>query len=360
MRKGKVFNTLRRPKLLRREIPAGERAVGALLLVALAGMAVWLVAQRDRYDPGDRDISMEVLEAQSVEDTLYKAPLKRWRDPGVAETATVDLGPFAPGILRGGWSSPGSPQTFTPATLYEKIDGQAEQYLKFEFQRLTVIALEHAKEGIGLDFFLYDQRTFANSLGVYEEQRGEKPVQMLGDVAYTPHALGAIGTSGRLFFHITGTRSGPALESKTRDLLEAIGELVQPGETPEPYRVFAATLGIPFEQIAYEPRNVFQFRFAKEFWFARPDPEADARYFVHVAESPEAAETLFRRLHEAQIEEYEGLEATDQAALYRHPFLETYFALHRSGPYVFGIEHHPERDTIAAAIVRLRDALIPE
>jgi hypothetical protein len=353
MKKGKVFNSLRRPKLLRKHVPAAEAGVGVVLLLAILGMGAWLVAQRDTYDPAERDISMEILEAQSVEDNLYKAPLKRWREPGLAEATVVDLGPFDAGILRGGWTSPVSPQTFTPDTLYEKINGQAEQYLKFGFRELTVIVLEHVGEGIGLDVFLYDQETFANSLGVYEEQRGQKEVRLLGDVHYTPHELGAIGTCGRIFFHITGTRSGPTLDAKTQQVLEAIGTLAVPGEIPEGYELFAKSMGIPFGQIGYAPKNVFQFRFARDFWFARPDAGEDWRYFVHVAGSEGEAEELLERLRDAQAEEYEKV---DDAVLL-HPFLKTYFSVHHAGAHVYGVDNYPDREGVGQAISRLKAAL---
>ena len=140
-RKGKVLNNLGRPKLLRKEISSAEAWVGVLLLISIVGMGVWLRGQRTNFDPGERDIDTALLVKQSVEDNLYRTPLKRWRDPslGGGEAAPVDVGPFSPSILAGGWTSPSTPKVFVPDNLYEKINGQAEQYLKFGFEDLTVV-----------------------------------------------------------------------------------------------------------------------------------------------------------------------------------------------------------------------------
>ena len=75
-------------------------------------MTYWLVEQRSNYDPGERDIDIALLVAQSVEDNLYKTPLKRWRDPNLADVgvASVALGPFKPSLLEGGWRAVSTPQ----------------------------------------------------------------------------------------------------------------------------------------------------------------------------------------------------------------------------------------------------------
>ena len=61
MRKGKVFNTFKRPKLLRKHISPGEAATGVGLLLLLVLCALWLRGQRLNYDPGERDIAFSLL-----------------------------------------------------------------------------------------------------------------------------------------------------------------------------------------------------------------------------------------------------------------------------------------------------------
>lgn len=358
-RTDRVLNKLGRPKLLRKEIPNSEALAGGLLLLALLSMGLWLRAQRGAYDPGERDIETALLVEQSVIDDLYRPPLKRWRDPSaeVSAAAPIELGPFSPSLLAGGWRTTSNPQVFSPETLYEKINGQAEQYLKFGFVELTVIELEHPGEGRTLDVYLYDQGTFEGSLGVYQEQRGGKPVLEREGVHYTPHDLGAIGMSGRTFFHATGDTPSESIQALTQRVVEGLAELGQADAPPPGFHTLNRGLGVPFERIAYQPTNAFQYRFAQEFWFAQLPEAEPARLFVHAAESPAAAEQLFGKLHEELLEDYDALEASTGRALLQHKFLGTYFGLMHEGAMVFGVEEHPERAGVVAALERLQQAL---
>jgi len=342
-RKSKVFNRLGRPRLLRKVIPTGEAAVGVLLLLVIVGMILWLGAQRSNYDPGERDIETALLIKQSVEDNLYRTPLKRWRDPSLGDLgpAPVNLGPFDPSLLTGGWRSVSTPQTFEPDTLYEK----------------TVIELEHPGEGRSLDVFLYDQGTFEGSLGVYQEQRGDKPVAHLEGVHYTPNTLGAIGMSGRLFFHALGDAPADSIEAMTQGVVKALARLGQQGIPPPGFETLNRGLGVPFEQIGYQPSNVFQYRFARRFWFADLEDAAGARIFFHTAESPTAARELFDKLRVELLEDYDSLVSTAARILLQHRFLETYFGLMHEGTIVFGVEKHPQREAVAVVLKRLQTIL---
>ena len=354
-RKGEVFNRFARPRLLRKRISSIETMVGALLILIIFAMAAWLVDQRDRYDPAERDIDIALLEAQSVEDTLYKTSLKRWRDPELemASSTAVSLGPFDSSLLAGGWRSSGNPQIFDRENLFEKINGQAEQYLKFGFEELMVLSLEHPARGRFLDVFLYDQGTFEGSLGVYQELRGDRPVQQRGSVQYTSNPLGAMGISGSLHFQITADAADAAVEEMTARVLATLSKRDVADALPAGYSFLHLTMGIPFDGIAYQPTNVFQYRFASEFWFASIKDAEDARIFIHAAPSEGEARELYQRLHRELLEDYESIQSADHSVLLRHRFLETHFGLLQEGTRVFGFERHPD----GVAAVQLLESL---
>ncbi|RLE26346.1 MAG: hypothetical protein DRJ65_05695, partial [Acidobacteria bacterium] len=83
MARERVFNPLKR-KVLRKRISSTETRFGVAFVVMLVATGIWILAQKDNFDPSDRDISIEVLENDSVEDTLYQRPLKLWQEPGSA------------------------------------------------------------------------------------------------------------------------------------------------------------------------------------------------------------------------------------------------------------------------------------
>lgn len=361
-KKGKIFNRLGRPRLLRKEISIIETGVGVLLLLVILGMTYWLVEQRTNYDPGERDIDTALLVAQSVEDNLYKTPLKRWRDPSLADqtAAPVGLGPFDPSLLNDGWRSVSTPQTFEADTLYEKINGQADQYVKFGFQKLTVIELEHPPAGRLLDVYLYDQGTFEGSLGVYQEQRGGRATEQFEGVHYTPNAIGAIGMSGRIFFHIIADAPDRSIETMTRRVVMALARLGQQGAPPAGFETLNSALEIPFSNIGYQPTNVFQYRFAQNFWFGDLEGTDDVRIFIHTAISPNDARQLYDKLLAELSEDYEVIESAPTHALLKHNFLKTYFALMYEDASVFGVEKHPEAEAASAVLKRLQIRLSGE
>lgn len=358
-KKGKIFNQLKRPKLLRKGISAGETLVGVFLLVVIFGMSFWLGAQRDNYDPSERDIDTALLIKQSVEDNLYRIPLKRWRDPslgGISE-APVPLGPFPASVLEGGWAAVSSPQNFDADTLFEKINGQADQYLKFGFEELTVIPIENPDNGRFLDFFLYDQGSFKGSLGVYQEQRGNRDVISVQGVHYTPSPLGAIGMCGRYFFHATGDAPDPLIESMAIRFIDAVRRLDQRSPPPPEFLLLNLGMGLSFQEIAFQPSNVFQYRFASDFWFGKMPDTENARVFLHGAKSPDAARELHDRLHSELLEDYDPLDSQSPGLLLQHRFLKTHFALKQHQNYLLGVERHPERQEAIDLLERLLSVL---
>lgn len=362
-RKDRIFRPWKKTKLLRKHLSREEVATGVGLLVILLVAGVWVVLQRDNFDPGERDIDIAVLRDQSVADELYRTPFKEWRDPAQAGAAgqaapAVDLGPLLPAsVLSGGWQRGGRPQVFGDDTLYEKINGQAEQYRKFGFKELHFVTIKDGSGQLTIDIYIYDQGGFVNCLGLYAEQRAKKPVVDLEGVLHTPHGLGAIGMAGRHFFHITGNKRDPAIVSKAREIVQALSKLASGGgAVPLPYRILRAA-NIPFAQIEYQPDNVFQYDFAKRFWFGRTSPRGDTKVFVHVAASDAAAKKVFDAMHtEQQENDYQVLESDASHALYKHAFLN-HFALYRKGQLLYGLENLPNKAEVLDLIGRLGKAI---
>ena len=63
--KDKVFNDRSR-KIFRHYFGASELAFGVFFILFTVAMGAWFVMQRDNYDPGERDISMELMIAQQA------------------------------------------------------------------------------------------------------------------------------------------------------------------------------------------------------------------------------------------------------------------------------------------------------
>lgn len=357
----RVFNPMGR-HLFRRRISRAEVGAGIAVLAVLAAAVVWVAAQRDRFDPADRDLSFAVLQQQSEPDRLYRRPLQVWVEPGRAPAgtaATPALGAFPPDILAGPWRIGTRVQQFDPDNLYVKINGAAEQYLRFGCRALHTIGLEQEGGSARIDIELYDQGDFSGGLGIFSAQRDPaRSVLRAGGLYYYETAVGAIGVMGRWFFKVAGNEESPAVQAKARQLVQALAGLpVQAGEVPFGFAVLAEGLALPFAEIAYQPENVFQFGFAKDFWFGRVRPDGDARYFLHRAAEPAQAAQLYDRLLGEQRYDYETDTQDETRTVLRHRFLGNYFALVREGPLLYGVENAPSRAAVEPALARLADAI---
>lgn len=358
MAQERVLNPLKR-KVLRTRISLAETRFGVAFIILLILSAIWILAQRDNFDPADRDISMSVLENDSVEDTLYQPPLKLWREPGSADggQATVNLGFFPTSIIGDGWSVDGRVETFVPDNLYEKINGAAEQYLSFGFQKLHYVTVTDGDHFATVE--VYDQGSFSNTLGIFAAQRDDsRKVTTEDSMFYYPTPVGAVGGLGRYYFKIAADSEADPAVAKAASLLESIAGLPAGAQsTPRATTILSQDLGVPFEKLAYVPADAFQYAFAENFWFGSTGNASDARYFIHEAADSAAAMLMFNNLVREQGYEYSEVEKSDERAVFQHDFLKTFFTIEVSGPFVFGIDGSSDRQNAESSVRKIRGAL---
>ncbi|MDH3284630.1 MAG: hypothetical protein OEQ13_07810 [Acidobacteriota bacterium] len=334
-----VLNPIRR-RIFRRSITRAEMASSGVLVAALFLAGLWILVQRDNFDPGERDVSYEALVAGSIEELPYRAQLVRWREPGSADAGASgpDLGVFPVGLLDGGWELDGRVETYDESNLYEKINGQAEQYLKFDFRKLHYVTL--AREDTYLTLELYDQARFRNTLGVFAAQRDpEQKVETRGPLVFYRTAIGAIGLLGNYFFKITASAPGEPVAAKTESLLSALAELETAGDaSDEGFSILADGLRLPFSSISFAKENALQFDFLREVWFATVGGADGARVFLHRADSEEAARELYGQLVAEQKYEHALVDGGDSRSVMKHEFLGTWFAVARRGSWLYGVD----------------------
>lgn len=360
-REHKVF-TDRKRKVLRKRISAGEAAFTAVFVVLVVGMGAWFYGKRDDYDPNERDISMALLEEDQVVDTLYRTPLQRWVDPAQRMAGgafeAIDVSPFPKAILDGGWEASARVQHFKADTLYEKINGAADQYLQFGFQELHYASLKNP-EGLELSIELYDMGSMENALGIFAAQRDyETAVLTQGPMQFYPTSVGAIGCAGHYYFKIAGTSENAAITEKSRQIMECISGMGGATEgLSEPYRILTQELKVPTDAVTFEKSDVFQYDFATDFWFGKAGSEDSFRYYIHESASEQDAAALFAKLLENHLFDYDEVSRSDNRAVLKHKVLNTYLSVARDGNTVYGVDGAPEATALDEAIQKLEAAL---
>ena len=165
MSRDHVFNS-RRLRLNRTRIPKSENTWVILILFALIVLVAWVMTTRNNFDPMQRDLPIHMQGDNSLEIEIYTRPLKLWVEPGqqVATTA-FDLGPFPDSPLDADWQPVGRLRRFQADNLYEKINGEAEKFIKQGFVELAYLRLRSASDGseIAIELLL-DQPTHQHIL----------------------------------------------------------------------------------------------------------------------------------------------------------------------------------------------------
>ena len=354
MAQARIFNAKKR-RVLRKQIPLMESLSGALLFCGLTVILLWFLSQKDNYTPEERDISLEQLLQKTDAPTLYTPPFKSWVEPGTApETASQNLGIFPQAILDEAWHIASPLKQFQSENLYEKINGEAEKFIKQGFQALYYLSLQSRQGSEEIAIELFDQGNRGGSMGIFADHLSEdKVLEEQGPVIYFRTSAGAIGRKGPYFFRIAGNQSTETIRAKALQLVAAFAQLEETGNAvAKEFHILNDGMDIPLKWIAFQQENVFQYDFVTNFWFGRLEADKPARLFVHQSASPEASRDLFDAILEEQSYDYEIIEENERQAVLFHQFLKNYFVIRFQGPFIYGIENLAEQNQIAPLMER--------
>ncbi len=348
--KNRVF-TDRPRKIFRHYIGRSELAFSAFFILFTAAMGAWFYLQKDNYNPDDRDISMEVLLAQQVEDHLWEPPLHRWVEPGTVAAAAadggagpaIDLKIFPPSVLSDGWVDDSRVEVFNKDTLADKINGQETQYKAFGFVSLHFLGITQPDQDLIVNIELYDMGSFQNALGIFAAQRSAgSEVEKHGNAFLYLTEVGALGIADRFYFKFSGNQESELIRQHALKVIVDFSNAL-PGEstTPRGFSLLADEFGVPFSGIEYRPEDVFQYAFAKDFWFGAKTPGTNEKYFVHEAASEDEAIKLVDQILEEHQWDYTVVSREGTKAVLQHSFLKNYFSIDHTGSYVFGVDQAP-------------------
>ncbi|MDP7146225.1 MAG: hypothetical protein QGH75_12965 [Pseudomonadales bacterium] len=341
-----IFNHKKR--VTRRSlITSSENFSAVLLLVLLLLAGSWFLRQGNLYDPWERDISQEQLLQSQPKAALYSPPLKLWRDPtSPSPDSQLDIEPFPLHILDSNWQPRGRISLFEPANLYEKINGEAEKFIRQGFRQLHYLVLRSASEGLEIAIELFDHGDIAGSSGIFADHQSDSSrILRSGPVHYFETGVGMIGRKGRYFFRVAADREGEDVKEKVQQLLEAFADLKEDTQDlPLEYRILSDSLNLPAEAISFQAQNVFQLDSVEDFWFAALDPEDKARAFLHRGSSADASKDLYQAILAEQLYDYEIMQELEDLVILRHGFLNTFFIMQRTGAFILGMENLTEEE----------------
>lgn len=318
---------------------------GGLVGLVLLAIAGWVAYRGAHPDPA-----------------LFAAPLPT-SGASAAGGGALERGARARGVLPAeiagpGWSE-GPVSTFGPDTLYEKINGRADYYKSFGFERLTFVSLTQAG-GAGqavVDVELYDLGRASNALGAYAGERRPESASRLDESGLSQLGRNALMlTHGRYYVRAIGSEESAAVREQLERVERAFRETLAADPLPWGYALFVGQLGLAPDRVSYVAENAFSFGFARDVYIGRTGDD-EAEVFVVAVADEHAAEQLATKL----VEGFSSLGGTPApiggVRLVADPYLGTLAGATAHGRWVVGVHRAPDRERARSGVEQLRRAL---
>lgn len=302
----------KRKGFARIQISPTEKRLSWMLLLLIAGIGAAIYLKGQRYDPYLFSLDQSLLagvQAQAVRaqpDRLVyeeeEGEVQSGESPRGAENSSSGL---LDGLAPEGWQPMGSAEQFTSETLYEKINGRAEQYLAYNVAGLTCVSLtDGSDESRFIDIFVYDMGHPPQAFGIYSVERSEgQPAVDLGRDGYRVESS-IFFWKGRYYAQVLASELGPELQQTAQGIARKLDARLQDtGEAVWGFSALPEKDRIP-DTMQYFMKDALSLDFLKNTYTARYQKgDAEVTAFLSKQASPDAAEKTLAG-YEAYLKAY--------------------------------------------------------
>jgi hypothetical protein len=280
----------------------------------------------------------------------------------LAFAADGELEAFLPQSCVAGWVMEGRPVSYNPENLYKYIDGEAELYLPYGFEKVAAVLYSRpTNKGAGIVVNVFKMGSLLDAFGIYGNYR--TPTSEWAKVGVE----GFVEETELLFYRdryfVQMMASGTAaLESS---LLLACGSAIDrampvgTGVPPELALLGASSL-VPHSE-KYFPEGLLGYKFlGKGLTGEAATKNAPVKVFIVLGDSPQAArdavESYARQAREAKntsltVQGTDSLRLTGIDPLYKGIFMQ------QSGRYVVGVTGFAEPGNEEGLVTQLLQRL---
>jgi len=158
--------------------------------------------------------------------------------------------------LPEGWSLVDTPKTYTKKTLFERINGQAELFFKYGFQKSVFAVYQNRKEN-QMELDIYDMGSVLDAFGIFSRFRNGNCPAGVGLDSYLEDRS-CLFYQGRYFVMLHGAEPNPAL---LKDWSLLISKKI-PNPSPPPKELgFFPTEGLLPGSVQYFPDGLLGRKF---------------------------------------------------------------------------------------------------
>ena len=149
--------------------------------------------------------------------------------PGDYSMGAVSLESLLPKDLPEGWGLMNRPRTFTKKTLFEHIDGQAELFFKYGFEKSIFTIYQHVKRPhVQIELDLYEMGNVLQAFGIFSRLRTEGRPAGIGLESHLDDQS-LLFYKGRYFVMLYATESTPSV---LRQLSTSISSKISDASPP--------------------------------------------------------------------------------------------------------------------------------
>jgi hypothetical protein len=191
-----------------------------------------------------------------------------------------------------GWTKKGEPEIYTPDNLYEYIDGAADAFLSYDFQKLATLTYEKDKKS-SYTVDLYQHSSDRNGFGIYSQEKPrDGSFLALGTQGY--YEKGILNFfKGHYYVKMSGYDLGDDDEKVLTTAARAIASALEgSGTFPAAVKCFPATGKIANSE-AYINRNFLGHSFLHSAYVADYEVKGQKfQVFIMEADSPRGVEEI--------------------------------------------------------------------
>jgi hypothetical protein len=351
----------------RRTYSMTEVRIGVIIVALLVVIAVWVGWKGTRSDPALFSLDPALLD-QGTDN-----PPERTRPPGAragsasepsareqGETGANERGPVPDGLAAPGWRER-SVSSFDSDNLYVKIDGRADYYLAFGFQRMFFVALENAEdEALTVDVEMYDLGSMGNALGAYAGERQPDAQSRLSEAGMGHSSRNAVFlVRGRYYVRAIGADESESVIAALAHLESALDANLPAEPLPWGFAVFAGQMGVDPGKIQFVPANAYSFGFASNVFSAAIDSEGEGddegtEMFMVATKSADEAKEMAARFVGGFASYGETL-AGEDGYWVKDQYLGNISGATAVRSLVIGVYSAADVDAAKAALARLRE-----
>ncbi len=193
-----------------------------LSLLPVIAAVVYVTGQR--FDPNVFALDAGALSARTVA-PLQPAPAAS-SDPELfaARPRASAAGVLSERLASFDWPADAPVERFTPTTLYQKIDGRADEYLRDGFVGLE--SASYARGAQFIDVFAYDMGSELHARARFSAERPPRAITApLGQDAYCV-ASSCFFVDGRYYVQVVGSERGADVERAVLQAARAVADAI--------------------------------------------------------------------------------------------------------------------------------------